>query len=139
MSLYQVIGTHTPDWLLADPQGGEAIAIPCTPGKGTVKRGTVMFREANGMYSPAAAADAVDGKYLVILNEDVDTNANATIAEDASAYRAGRFIEGRVTLASNAALTDAIKLTLRKQGIVFVQKDGTTTFNNEVSNQVAGG
>lgn len=121
MSMYEVIGTNTPEYLLADPNGADLIAIPCKPGNGKINRGTVMYRGADGMWLPAAAAEAVDTNSLAVLDESVDTDANATIAEDARAFRAGRLIAGKVTLKNGAALTAAIQLTLRKQGIVFDQ------------------
>lgn len=130
MSMYEVIGTNNPEYLLADPNGTDKIAIPCKPGNGTINRGTVMYRGADGMWLPAAEADAVDTNFLAVLDESVDTDANATIAEDASAYRAGRLIAGRVTLKDGAELTAAVQLALRKQGIVFDQMVSTETFNN---------
>ena len=136
--LYSVAGTSIPDQLLADPQGADVIAIPCKPGNGAIVRGTVMYREASGLYSPAAAANVVETNMLVVLNENVDTGAapasgDKAVAEDAAAYRAGRFIDGRVKLAGDAALTDAHKVILRKQGIVFDVKEQTATFDNTVS------
>jgi hypothetical protein len=136
--LYATVGTSNYDQLLADPQGADVISIPCTPGKGTVKRGTIMFREKTGMYSPAASANVVDTNMLVVLNEDVDTGSTpgsgeTVTAEDAAAYRSGRFISGRVTLASDAAITAEHKVVLRKQGIVFDTKESAETFNNEVT------
>lgn len=133
MSLYEVIGKNEPEYLLADPQGADLIAIPCTPGKGTVNRGTVMYRDAaSGMWSPASAAEAVDTNELAVLDETVDTSASATIAEDARAYRAGRLIRGKVTLSESAEVTAAIALVLRKQGIVLDPMESTETFNNVV-------
>ena len=130
MSMYEVIGTNNLEYLLADPNGADRIAIPCKPGNGKINRGTVMYRGADGMWLPAAAAEAVDTNSLVVLDESVDTDANATIAEDARAYRAGRLIAGKVTLKDGAALTAAVQLVLRKQGIVFDQMVSTETFNN---------
>lgn len=134
--LYGVIGESGYDQLLADPQGADVISIPCTPGKGAVKRGTVMFREETGMYSPAATGDVTSEKMLVVLNENVDTGSEpghgvTATAEDAAAYRAGRFIDGRVTLASSAALEESHKVVLRQQGIVFNVKESTETFENK--------
>ena len=134
-ALYGTVGTSTPDYLLSDPQGADVIAIPCTPGKGTVKRGTVMFRENNGMWSPAAAADVVETNQFAVTNIEVDTDANETVAEDAAAYRAGRFITGRVKLAEDAELTEAMKVILRKQGIVFDVADNAGTFDNTVDGE----
>ena len=136
--LYSVVGSSNPDYLLSDPQGADIIAIPCTPGKGEIKRGTVMFREANGMWSPAAAANIVNTNMLAVINEAVNTGAapadgETAIAEDAAAYRAGRFIDGRVTLTADAALTDAHKVVLRQQGIVFDKANNAAVFDNTVA------
>lgn len=132
MSMYEVIGRNEPDYLLADPAGADVIAIPCKPGNGEVKRGTVMYRDDNGMYAPATAADVVNTKFLVVLDETVNTSSNETIAEDARAYRAGRLFRSKVTLAADAALTDAAVLVLRQQGIFFDQMDNAAAFNNKV-------
>ena len=121
MSLYQTIGTSSPTYLLADPEGASLMAIPCEAGNGTIPRGTVMYRKASGMWAPAAAANAIITNQLAVLNEDVDTTADAKIAEDASAYRAGRLLTSRVKLAGGAALTAAVILVLREQGIFLDQ------------------
>lgn len=136
-SLYEVIGTSTPKKLLADVNA-DPIAIPCKPGNGAIARGTLMYREASGMWSPAAAANAVDANMLAVINEDVDTGAApasgvVAVAQDAAAYRAGTFINGTVTLAAGAAPTDAIKVVLRKQGIVFDQDTTAAVFDNTVT------
>lgn len=131
MKLYETYGKNDPVNLLADPTGADKIAIPCKPGNGTIAQGTVMYRGADGMYLPAAAAEAVDTNFLVVLDETVDTDADATIAEDAAAYRGGKLIASKVTLKDGAALTDAVVLALRKQGIVLNQMAGIdNTFNN---------
>lgn len=130
MSLYEVIGTNNPEYLLADPNGADLIAIPCKPGNGKINRGTVMYRGADGMWLPASSAEAVDTNMLAVLDESVDTTASATVAEDARAFRAGRLIAGKVTLKDGAELTAAVQLALRKQGIVFDQMVGTGTFTN---------
>lgn len=130
MSLYEVIGTNNPEYLLADPNGADLIAIPCKPGNGKINRGTVMYRGTDGMWMPASAAEAVDSNMLAVLDESVDTTASATIAEDARAFRAGRLIAGKVTLKDGAEMSAAVQLALRKQGIVFDQMVGTGTFTN---------
>lgn len=133
MSLYKKIGESNPTYLLSDPQGADAIAIPCTPGNGVVGRGTLMYREDNGMYAPATSEDVVSTKSLVVLDETVDTNANASIAEDARAYRAGRMIHGKVLLKDGSVPNAAAIHVLRQQGIVFNQMaDAAADFNNEV-------
>ena len=123
MNLYETIGKSNPTYLLADPEGADAIGIPCEPGNGTVARGPVMTRKETGMYAPAESAD-----------ETVNTDADAKLAAEARAYRAARLIAGRATLKAGAALTAAHKLILRKQGLVFDQMESDTqTFNNEKS------
>jgi len=82
MSLYEVIGTNNPTYLLADPQGADKMAIPCKPGNGVIGRGTVMYRGADGMWLPASAAEAVDTNMLAVLDETVDTDQNATITAE---------------------------------------------------------
>ena len=132
-ALYGIVGTSNPDYLLSDPQGADVIAIPMTPGKGKVKRGTIVFRESNGMWSPAASANISTSYQLAVLNEDVDTDANATVAEDAAAYRAGRFINGRVKYDNSGTPTvptEAHKIVLRMQGIVFDVADNASGFDN---------
>ena len=130
MSLYEVIGTNNPEYLLADPNGADLIAIPCKPGNGKINRGTVMYRGTDGMWMPASAAEAVDTNMLAVLDESIDTTASTTIAEDARAFRAGRLIAGKVTLKDGAEMSAAVQLALRKQGIVFDQMVGTGTFTN---------
>lgn len=129
--MYDVIGTSKVNYLLADPEGADVITIPCMPGNGTIARGTVMYRMDNGMYAPASASEAVATKSLVVLDEETDTSADATIAENARAYRAGKLIASRVKLKSDAALTAAVTLVLRQQGIVLKQMAGEASeFNN---------
>lgn len=133
MSLYKKIGESNPTYLLSDPQGADKIAIPCTPSNGVINRGTLMYREETGMYAPATAADVVATKSLVVLDETVDTDANASIAEDAAAYRAGRMIAGKVLLKDGSAPDAAAALVLRQQGIVLNHMMETAPdFNNEV-------
>lgn len=133
MSLYKKVGESNPTYLLSDPQGADKIAIPCTPGNGVVARGTVMYREDSGMYAPATAADVIATKSLVVVDETVDTDANASVAEDAAAYRAGRMIAGKVLLKDGSAPDAAAVLVLRQQGIVLNQMvDTAPEFNNEV-------
>ena len=132
--LYNVIGKSEFDQLLADPDA-EVISIPCKPGSGTVKRGTVMFRGEKGLWEPATTAEVTTEKQLVVLNETVDTGEAPTqeqtaVAAEAAAYRRGCFIDGRVTLKEDAALTEENKVVLRLQGIVFRVKESTETFDN---------
>ena len=137
-AMYDVIGTQAYVNLLADPQGADVISIPCEPGNGDITMGTVMYRKASGLYAPAAAANAVATNQLVVLGENVATGTApasgvVAVAEDAAAYRAGIFVDGAVKLAAVAALTDAIKVVLRGQNIVFDKKESVETFDNTVT------
>lgn len=133
MDLYSKIGEQTYTNLLADPQGADVIGVDMEPGNGIVKRGTLIYRKANGFYAPAASAQVTTSYMLAVLNEDVDTGdsvAEGAIAEAAAAYRAGRFIDGAVKLASDATVTAAHKVVLNLMGIRFNVKEGTDTFDN---------
>lgn len=133
MSLYNVIGTYTPSELLSDPIGADIIAVPMKPGNGEVPRGTIVYRDTDGMYVPATEDEAIDDYMLAVLDEAVDTDANTTIAENARAFRAGRLIADKVTLTGGDPVTAAIALTLRKQGIVLNPINGAEGFDNELS------
>jgi Listeria-Bacteroides repeat domain (List_Bact_rpt). len=135
--MYSVIGTKLYDNLLADPQGADVIAIPCEPGKGELKAGTLMYRGATGLYAPASSSEISTSYYLAVLKEDIDTGNSVdidTVAENAAAYRAGCFVDGKVTYDSSGtatAVTAAQKVVLRLMGIVFDVIDGAdNTFNN---------
>ena len=132
--LYRTEGTKTYKNLLADPQGADMIAIPCEPGNGDIPAGTIMYRKSSGLYAPAASGQISTSYALVVIAEDIATGASVgvgAVAEDAKAYRAGCFIEGAVVLASNGTVTEAHKLVLRLNGIVFDKKESTGTFHNE--------
>ena len=136
MSLYETIGTNNPSYLLAKPDNADVIGIPMEPGNGIVKRGTIVYRKDSGLWAPAAAANAIITNQLAILDETVDTTGlateDATIAEDARAFRGGHFVSGKVTLALAAAVTAAVEVVLREQGMVFDQMVSTATFDNTV-------
>jgi len=121
MSLYEVIGEKKPVNLLADAKNSDIIAVPMKPGNGVVKMGSLVYRGEDGQYLPADADAVVETNYLVVLNEDVDTDADETVAETAAAFRAGTFIDGCVVLKDDEEITAAMKVILRKQGIVFGQ------------------
>ena len=129
-TLFQTIGKYDPEYLLADPNGCQKIAIPCEPGNGVIARGTVMYRKESGMFAPATSSEATDTAYLVVLDEDVDTSANAGVAEDAAAYERGILFADKVTLKDSEAVTDKIEVILRKQGITLRQMVNTSTFKN---------
>lgn len=136
--LYSVAGTKVYTNLLADPQGADIIAVPVEPGNGDIAVGTLLYRKSSGLWAPAATANVVVTNQLAVLKEAIASGtapaSGVTVtAEDAAAYRAGIFVDGAVTLAAGAALTDAHKAVLRQQGIVFDKKESTTDFTNTVT------
>ena len=97
-----------------------------------------MYRKASGLWAPAASAQVVNTNQLAVLKEAVASGTApasgvTAVAEDGIAYRAGIFIDGAVKLTAGAALTEAHKVILRQQGIVFDKKESTTTFTNTVT------
>lgn len=139
--LYGVLGSYTPSYLLASPDGAERIAISVEPDHGTLKQGTLLYRKADSvMYAPAAAANVIASNYLVVLGQDVDTTASETVAAAAMAYTKGNFITGRVKLAADAAVTDAMEPVLRAQGIVFtpMTEYSAETHTAEADNELDG-
>ena len=134
--MYQTIGRNDPTYLLADPSICEKVAIPVEPGNGQVARGTVMYRKANGMFTAATASDATAANYLVVIDEDVDTEADARVAEAAAAYRMGAVIRAKVLLKDGGPVTEAVALALRQQGIRLDPMDdwaeGENVFDNTI-------
>ncbi len=132
--MFKTIGKWEPNYLLSDPTGAQVIAIPCAPGEKVVLRGTIMKRGDNGMYTPAAAADITNANHLVVVDEDVDVTADANVAADARAYRAGRMIESKLLLSDGGKLTAAHKLVLRQQGILTdILMEDAQEFNNSTA------
>ena len=136
-NLYEVIGTSTPEALLADPINARPIAIPMEPGNGVVKRGTVVYRKSSGMWAAAGTSQISTSYALAIMNEEVDTGngvSAGTVAENAAAYQTGRFIDGKVKYDNSGTLTDvtaAHKVVLGLQGIFFDQSvESAPEFDN---------
>lgn len=134
VNLYGVLGTSTPDYLEAG--NGKAIAISMEPGHGVVKHGTVLYRKANSvMYAPAAAAQITDNYSLLILREDVDTDASETVAAAAPAYINGEMLADYVVLSDGVTtLTAEQAHVLRKQGFVLYPLDNLNAANETADN-----
>lgn len=137
-NLFKTVATKEMRNFLADLTGAVKEGVSMIPGNGVLKAGQVLYRDkTTGMYGPAAAAQ-MDGSFsLAVLNEDVDTTGvegtTGTVAEDAVAWTRACFVGGAVFLKGadgNAPLTDAQKLVLRQQGIIFKPTVGTGTFDN---------
>lgn len=119
--LYDTIGTSAVDQILAKVDA-DPIAVNLLPGQGEIKRGTILYKDGNGFYLPAADGQISTSYDLVVLGETVDTGNDGTaIAEVAQAYRSGTFIDGRIKLASDADVSAANKVVLRLFGILFNQ------------------
>lgn len=134
VNLYGVLGTSTPDYLEAG--NGKAIAISMEPGHGVVKHGTVLYRKADSvMYAPAAAAQITDNNSLLILREDVDTDASETVAAAAPAYINGEMLADYVVLSDGVTtLTAEQAHVLRKQGFVLYPLDNLNAANETADN-----
>ena len=117
-TIFNVIGSKTYKNLLADPKGADLITVPVYPNVSALSAGALLTRNSAGLWEPIASANIADNVELVVLMEDVPANDTA-IATDATAARAGCFIDGVVKESGGAAPTAAQKLILRKQGIVF--------------------
>lgn len=130
MEMYTVIGSKTYKNLLADPKGADPISVNVKPGQGAIAAGQILKRNASGMYEKAAAADVVSTNDLVVLGEALEA-ITGTVAGVATAFRAGTFIAGAVFVTAGTALTDAQKLALRLEGIVFDVDSNAAAFNNK--------
>jgi len=117
--MYGKIGENKPEYLLADPQDADMIAVPLKPKQGVVPRGMIAYRTATGQYAAAEEDDVTEENSLVVIDERVDTDLEATIAENARAFRAARLVRERVILKDADTLTREAELILRKQGLVF--------------------
>ncbi|MBR3741133.1 MAG: hypothetical protein IKN04_11890 [Clostridia bacterium] len=126
-NLYNVIGTNTPEHLLADPLNGHPIAVPLEPGNGEIKRGMLLYRKASGLWAPAGTSQISTSYALAVMNENIDTGTTIdgdTVAENAAAYQTGRFIDGKVLYDNSGTptkVTAAHKVVLGLQGIFFDQ------------------
>lgn len=104
--------------ILADAQNAVLKSVVMGSGSGTVPLGAVLYKNAESQWQPAASANIVAGTELAIAMEPVETGDIAGgdgIA--ASALFAGVVVGENLTLTDEAALTDAMLLVLRGQGI----------------------
>ena len=128
VNLYENLGKSTDSPLETAGVGFDTASVSLEPGHGTVKRGTVLYRKSGALYAPAAAANIDSANQLVVLREDVDTDASATVAALGDVIVAGGLLAEYVLLSDGSKLTAAQALILRQQGIVlkpFDALDGT--------------
>ncbi len=129
--IYAVLGTSADYSLLAGTGTETTIGVALTPGKGVVKRGTIIQRGEDGLYAPAKTGEMANGECAVLISDNDTGNEASGVAGSAAAYKTGRFIASALILAEEGELTAADLLELRRQGIV-TDGDGET-INNEVS------
>ena len=128
-TIYNVIGSKSYKNLLADPKGCDLITVPVYPNGSAIAAGTLLTRNSAGLWTPIASGNIAENVELVVLMEDLPINSTA-IATDATAARAGNFIDGVVKESGGDAPTAAQKLILRKQGIVFTGDTTASPFAN---------
>ena len=128
-TIYNVIGSKTYKNLLADPKGADLITVPVYPNASALSAGALLYRNSAGLWQPIGSASIATDVEMVVLMEDLPINDTA-IATDATAARAGCFIEGVVKESGGNAPTAAQKLILRKQGIVFKGDSTVSAFAN---------
>ena len=118
MELYATIASKAYKNLLADPKNADPITVPVKPNASAIAAGALLYRNSAGLYEPIASSSIADNVSVVVLGEDMPINSGV-VAENALAFRAGKFIDGKVKATGADGLTAAQKLILRKQGIVF--------------------
>jgi len=128
-TIFNTLGTKTYPELLADPKGYDGVIVPVYPNASALKAGTLLKRNSAGLWEPIATGDVATNVEVVVLMEDLPVNDTA-IATDAAAARAGKFVDGSVTVTGADSLTAAQKLILRKQGIVFAEDIDAPAFAN---------
>ena len=107
------------------------------PGHGVVKRGTVLYRKSGVLYAPAAAANILTTNNLVVLRNDVDTDASATVAALADVIISGSLLAQKVVRADGETNLDASQATvLRMQGIVLKPFDDLSGVHEIADNTV---
>ena len=128
-NLIQHIGTSEDRSLLADVRFNR-IGVAIFPGEGELERGTIIMRDASGMYK-AAVSGSLGNAMLAILDEDIDAGTVPTgVGVTARAYESGTFIRERVKFEAGGELTDADVLALARLGLLMRITEGT--LNNQV-------
>lgn len=114
-----VIGTFTPDNLIAKPYPPVDAFIVELKTAGAYTRGTVLCLESDGTYSVMGASTSGSGENKKLTGTPAAILADDTAAEDttASAYRSGHFFRNKLTVAEGYTMTDADEDNLRRAGI----------------------
>lgn len=127
--MYSVLGQAADISLLAGTGTEKEIGIALKPGNGVILRGTLVQKGADGLYVPAKSGEMANGECAVLIHDENTGEEASGVAGSASAYKSGRFIRGKLGLATGA-LTAADLLELRRQGITVDGEEAT--INNEV-------
>lgn len=127
--LTKSLGISTNYGMLAGTGTERVIGVALTPGSGILARGTILAKQATGLFAPLATGSAASAMCAVLIDTTDTGTETAGIAQSASAYDKGRFQGDKIFLASGE-LTDADKLALRTQGIDIAE---IGTLNNEVT------
>ena len=128
--IYSVLGQAVDISLLAGTGTEKAIGVALKPGNGLILRGTVIQKDADGLYGPAATGEMANGE-CAVLASDEDTGDEASgVAGSASAYKSGCFIRNKLVLAAGGTLSAADLLELRRQGITVDGEEETVS--NEI-------
>jgi hypothetical protein len=126
-NLFKQAGASEYPQLLADSSGHIKENIVLLPGSGTVKRGTVLARDASGFYKPAASADIAPTAMMAIADEAADaSDAANTVGIPIAAYVKGIFLARHVVLANGAPLTLANMSVLSNAGLMIRQSVSQT-------------
>ena len=121
--MYAVLGQAADISLLAGTGTEMEIGVALAPGNGTIERGTIIQKAESGLYAPAKTGEMANGACAVLMNDE-DTGSEASgVAGSAAAYSAGRFIAGKLKLATGE-MTDSDLLELRRQGIIAHGDEG---------------
>ena len=102
VNLYENLGKSADSPLETAGVGFDTASVSLEPGHGVVKRGTVLYRKSAALYAPAAAANILNTNQLVVLREDVDTDASATVAALGDVIVAGGLLAQYVLLSDGS-------------------------------------
>lgn len=136
-NLFEKVGQFDYKELLAEAEG-TLQAVVLKPGGGDIARGTVLVRDEEGFYAPAAAAAIAPTAMMAVLSQDASTgDAASGEGIPATAYTKGVFLRGKLKLASDEEMTLAALAVLNNVGIETRQSIASTgemeLFENTVS------
>lgn len=121
------VGAHKD--IVADTSSAVTKSLVLAPGKGDVKAGSVLYKNASGLWELAASGQLTTGNDLAVALEDAETGAVATGAGTIiNALFGGVVVGQNLIFASGTTLTAAIARILRGFGIntnIAINEDGS--------------